>query len=533
VRILKLLFVVAGCLPCAGQTNIHVLEKPVGLLEALQSTLEKHPNIQVEERTLDYNRGALRIASGAFDRIYLANASQSYTNTPLTKEEVATYPSSIPVPSNQEVDATGFQVGVQQLFRNGILFEPVAQVNRQAGNLTDVIGADANGLLTTGVNTSNIALQVTIPLLKGRGQEVVTARERAAKFTVDATVLDLNNTISQLLATTAGQYWTVVAAARDVEIARSSEERGVSYANDVQTLIEADRVARSEINNVRANVAERISNRIAAEERLLQAEQSLALAMGLGVMEITRFPVATDPLPDWTAENAPGITPQLVQTFVDRALNNRADLLAADQRQRGAGVLIPAAKNQLRPQLDLSFSLGYQGQLEGKDYFRVFGAPFLNVGGPTAIANLKYSFAPKNNVAHGALEQAQASLQQAQIQKADVSRNVASTVLSAMVTLSDAVAKLQRARNAVDAYRLGLNGEQEKFRLGLSSVVDVLTIEDRLTTALSTENAARLDYAVAIINLRYATGTLIDPKATTYQLKQELFTKPPFEWEQL
>jgi outer membrane protein len=105
--------------------------------------------------------------------------------------------------------------------------------------------------------------------------------------------------------------------------------------------------------------------------------------------------------------------------------------------------------------------------------------------------------------------------------------------LSAMVTLSDAVAKLQRARNAVDAYRLGLNGEQEKFRLGLSSVVDVLTIEDRLTTALSTENAARLDYAVAIINLRYATGTLIDPKATTYQLKQELFTKPPFEWEQL
>ena len=205
-------------------------------------------------------------------------------------------------------------------------------------------------------------------------------------------------------------------------------------------------------------------------------------------------------------------------------------MLAATERQHGAEVLLPAARNQLKPQLDATFSLGYSGLLEGKDYFRVFGSPFYGVGGPTATVGLKYSFAPKNNVAYGAVAEAQASIRQAEIQKADISRNIASSVMTAMITVADAVAKLRKAREAVQSYQLALDGENDKFRLGINSVVELLTVEDRLTTALSTENAAQLDYATAVVNLRYATGTLIDPRITTHSIDKDVFTKPPFEW---
>ena len=513
-------FLFAAGLTCLAQTSIQVAEKPVSLLQALQSTLENHPNIQIQQQQVEFNRGALRIAAGQFDRTWVGNVSQGYTNTPLTQIQQLQAEQAGVLASFQGIDSSGYGAGVQQQLRNGIIIGPVAQVNRLLDNLQDL----------NGVSTSNVAFQVTTPFLRGKGREVVTAHERAAQFTVDASVYDVNQTVAQQLATTAGQYWNVVAAMRDLDIAKSAEKRGQDYASEVRTLIDADRVARGEINNVNANLAQRTSNRVAAEERLLQTQQALALAMGTRLMEITAFPMTTDPLPDWIAANVPSITPELVQSFIDRAVDRRADMLAATERQRGAEVLLPAARNQLKPQLDATFSLGYSGLLEGKDYFRIFGSPFYGVGGPTATVGLKYSFAPKNNIAYGAVAEAQASIRQAELQKADVSRNIASSVVTAMISVTDAVARLRKARDAVQSYQLALDGENEKFRLGVNSIVELLTVEDRLTTALSTENAAQLDYATAVVNLRYATGTLIDPRTNTHSIDKDVFTKPPFEW---
>jgi outer membrane protein TolC len=516
----RLLLCLAAGVLAHAQGPVQVPERPVSLLEALETTLEKNPNIQLSRAQLDIDRGALRVATGRFDRTYLLNLDQSYTNQPLTRLQQLQAQGAGVTASSQGTDLSTYGAGAQQLLRNGITVGPVAQVNRQTDNLTQI----------GGVSTSNISFQLIAPLLRGRGREVVTAQERSAQLSVDATVFELNQTIAQQLAATAGQYWNAVATGRDLVIARNSEERGIQYASVVQALIDADRIARIEINNVTANVAQRSANRVAAEQQLFQARQNLALAMGLTVLEITTFPLTTDAMPDWTAPDPPAVNPQLLQAFIDRALDRRADLLAAGERQRSTEALLPAARNQLRPQLDMSLSLGYQGLLEGKNYFRIFGSPFQNVGGPTAIAGLRYSFPPKNNVALGVLAQTEASAQQARVLRGNVSRTIASNVQTSMISVTEAVIRVRIAREAVNAAQRGLDGEREKFRLGINSVVDLLTVEDRLTTALRTENAAQLDYALAVVNLRYATGTLIDPRASAHTIDRNVFSTPPFDW---
>src|SRR4029079_18867918 len=90
------------------------------------------------------------------------------------------------------------------------------------------------------------------------------------------------------------------------------------------------------------------------------------------------------------------------------------------------------------------------------------------------------------------------SSHQAMLRQCALARNIASAEVTAMSSLVTNVARLKQAREAVRTYRLAVNGEQEKFRLGLGSLVDVLTIEDRLTGALSQELAAQVDYAVDI-----------------------------------
>jgi len=503
-----------------AQTSIDIPQQTFGLLDAIQQTLAKHPNILLGARQVDISRGVLQQASGQFDTVLGANGQHSRTITPLTKLQQAQAQAAGVTASSQTTESSSYAASVQKEFRNGITIGPQIQVNRLADNLQDL----------SGLNQSTIAFQVILPLLRGRGHNVVGAQEMSARFTVDATLFQLNHTIAQQLASCAVQYWNVVAAKENLQIFSNSEARGKAYLDDVRTLIDADRVAKGEINQVVANLADRTSSRIQAEQAVLDAQQALALSMGMTTRELRTFPQPIDPLPDWTQSEAPAVTPSLIQSFTDRALQNRGDLLAANEHERAAEVLVPAARNVLRPQLNLGLSLGYSGLLEGTNYGRIFGSPFYNLGGPTATGSLTYSFAPRNNVGRGELAQAEGSYQQAVIQRSDIERTIASNVSSAMIDLASSIARLQKAREAVNAYRVALEGEQEKFRLGISQLVNVLTIEDRLTNALSQALSAQLNYATAIENLRFATGTIVDLNKQTQTLEKSTFLVPPFDW---
>jgi outer membrane protein len=507
---------------CFAQVAIEAPEKPLTLLEALHSTLEKDPNVQLQQEQIAFNQGALRIASGQFDTLLTAGTQQERTVTPLSdSQKVSALLAGIPA-ANLFSNTASFSAGAQKEFRNGITIGPMVQVNRLSDNLQNRLGLDQ----------ASWSFQIQAPLLRGFGRSVVAAQESSDKITVQASVLDLNQSVAQELVAAAGNYWATVAAARDFEIARNSEERGSKYARDVQTLIDADRVPRGEINQLTANVANRTASRIAANRSLLAAQQTLGLAIGLTATELAIFPKPTDPLPDWPSDKIPALTARLTHDFIARALTRRSDLMAAAQRVRAAAVLIPAAKNQLRPQLNLSVNAGYSGLLEGTNYFRIFGSAFTNIGGPSASASLQFAFPVRNDSAFGAIGETNASYRQAVINQDNVARNIASNVVSSMVAFVDSIAELQKAKEAVRSFQLALNGEQEKFRMGLNSLVDVLTTEDRLIAALSTENSAHLDYANAIASLRFWTGTVVEPNATTHKLDAKTFSTPPFEWEQ-
>jgi outer membrane protein TolC len=209
-------------------------------------------------------------------------------------------------------------------------------------------------------------------------------------------------------------------------------------------------------------------------------------------------------------------------------LENRPDVIATKLRRKSAEQILPAARNQLRPQLNLIVNAGYSGILEGNGFGRPFSTLFNNVGLNT-YATLNFTFPPRNDVAIGQLAQAQAAYQQSTLNETDLERNIASNVVTAVTTLSNSIAALQKAREAVTYYRIALDQEQERFRLGLNSLVDVLTMEDRLTSALSQGVSAQLNYAVAIANLCLATGTIVDPNERTHTVDKDKFTSPPIQ----
>ena len=70
---------------------------------------------------------------------------------------------------------------------------------------------------------------------------------------------------------------------------------------------------------------------------------------------------------------------------------------------------------------------------------------------------------------------------------------------------------------------------REKLRLGAGSVVDLLTIEDRLTNARNAYVEAGLNFAALLARLRFSTGTLIEPHRLAQTVDRQIFYRPPWE----
>ena len=484
------------------------------LLDSLQSTLANQPQLQFQQQQVEISRALKQQATGQFDLTLAGNFSQAHTNSPLTQSQRALVVAEGFSPtSNLAQNLSTLNLGATKLFRTGIQINPLYQTTRTTDNITT----------TQGTNISSIAFVVTVPLLRGRGREAVAARETAADREVSATLLDLNQLISDLFVATASSYWQAVAAGKQLEVARASEDRGRTYVENVEALIQADRVAKSEIHQVTANLATRTADRIAAEQNLIGAQQQLALAMGLNSDQISHANFGLEDFP----EAEPQILLDTITKYVQQAFIRRADYLAAQKRVDESRILLVGAENTLKPQLNLSFQTGGTGLSEGTAPAQFFNSPYHSIQGVDAIGGITYSFPVSNNLAKGEVRQAQAALNQANLRVTDLNHSITSSVVTAISAARNSAMQLAKARESVNSFQAALQAEREKFSLGLNSLVDVLTVEDRLTTAMSTQVSAQLSYALALTQLRSATGTIIEPDKAVHSVDRDVFFTLP------
>ena len=181
------------------------------LQEALESTLREHPQGRIGEQQVVASRGVQREASGIFDPVYSSGMQQSFAPAPLsTAQQVANGGG----PDSAETNLTVFNASATRLYRNGITAGPVIELDRSRDRL----------LNAAGINQSRLAYQLTLPLRRNRGQEVVAAQEISAGVQVEASQLDLNQTFTDLLTNTAVSYWDLVGAIRLLEVAISLEQ---------------------------------------------------------------------------------------------------------------------------------------------------------------------------------------------------------------------------------------------------------------------------------------------------------------------
>jgi outer membrane protein TolC len=244
--------------------------------------------------------------------------------------------------------------------------------------------------------------------------------------------------------------------------------------------------------------------------------------MGLPLDRAGALPLPADDFP--AIVDAPPVVGD--PALLELALRSRADLEATRQREQGTQSLLVASRNNLKARIDLNANVGYSGLTEDS-----FGGLFTSLAdrlsGANFFAGVTVSRPKENNVARGQLSSTEAAHRQTLIRIDDLARSIRSNLTVAQDNLARSAERARLLRDAASLYGTAVQDEAQKLQLGLSTIIDLVLIEDRLTRSLLDEISAHLSFATALTRLRFESGTLIGGGAPSFDITaQNLMTVP-------
>ena len=477
------------------------------LAQAVVNSLKESPALQIQEQTIEEDKGVLQQATGQFDWIGTAGASVTRQRTPVLGP-----PGTAPVGTNNTAD---YSVGVSKEFRNGISITPSANVgvNRTATITTPTYGASA------------VSLVVNVPLLKGLGTDSTGAAEAAARGDVVVAALLYQHALAGQVLTVATDYWAVRAADESLNIQRDMEKSAEKLVSSTKALVDSQVFTPAFLIQAEANLRDKRSARISAELSARTARYALGLSIGVPPEKIGSTPVPNDPFPALGPVLAPA--DETLQTaLINRALAARADMQASRASVVPLNSLVRQAEIDLKPAANLMAAAGYNGLSTGQDPIRPLSQRVTGVNGQLGVS-IAWPF--QNNYQRGLLHERRASVQVAVAQTDELARSVATDVLVALEQVRLTADGVRSAQETVDLAKRAVAAQYESLKAGTGTILDIIQLENLYAEARINYVSAYSSYATAIAHIHYALGITFsqpNPSAAAFTLN-DLTSLPP------
>jgi outer membrane protein TolC len=229
--------------------------------------------------------------------------------------------------------------------------------------------------------------------------------------------------------------------------------------------------------------------------------------MGMDGSRLSSNVVCRDDFP--AVPNTKALGSLELEALVRLAMSLRSDYRAQEWVESAREAFLNGVKGKMAPQVDLRLKAAYAGYKDGAGpdpFFRSFGD---NVPGASVSVQIQALWPFSNSTMRGILTQAKSQLEQARWEKEKLTRQIRSDLMVAWSQLKNKIAVLEEARLAGEKYRTSLSSERKKYLLGMSTLVNVLTVENQLTRAQLNLVVAQTEVATALVALRYQTGTIL------------------------
>lgn len=489
--------VLFGICKAFSQTTI-----PVDIVKLSEIALAKNPIIKRNLLNVINSEGSLQIQESAFD--YQLVSVLSLRRNSLNLFEID--------PRNEFINGqlksknTGVSVGLQKTFRSSLKAEISVDYTNANDNFPfNRFNQDVGAYFQD--HTVSSIFSLTQPLLRGRGNRVATALERASQLNLESTNENVEFANSYELSQMGAFYWLYVAAYKRLKIYKENEARVRRVLEITQELVKADKRTEGDLVQVQADLANQERQTKLAEQTLYTAKLNLGRSIGLSEKESKQLANPTDEFPTIVES---GYTQDINKaTFINIAQKNRKDILASKKSEEALELQLSLSENNKKPQLDLTGFVNYGGATMGNDLGRSLETFSQKEGSNIGYGiSLNLTFPINNNLTKGIYVQNEVALNDQQLANENLQRNIDLNVSIALNNLESRVQVLEKAQQSLNFYQEVYNNEQIKFKNGLTILLNLIQFQERLTFAELEHLQAHHQFASAIINLRYETGTL-------------------------
>jgi outer membrane protein len=495
---------VTDTLPGPKYMREHVIDGKLRLTlqDAVVLTLANNSNVRLQELNIENSKYSLLASHSPFDPSVQASfssqgqLSQAYTQ--LTGAPALGTLSSL----NQIT-----QLNYSQTFETGTNIQFNFNATKYSSNSTFNF---FNPSLS-----SFLGFQFTQPLLRNRWlfanrAPLVIARRnvRASRATFEAQV---SSTVQQVV----GQYWNVVQARGNLEVAQKSLDAAeATYKHDKRAL-ELGALPPLDIYRSESQVAGRRVQVIQSEYALRQAEDAFRQTVGADLDPYFR---ALDL--DLTEPPEPGEELRSVDaaTALQQARGKRPELEATRQSLANDDTSIRLAHNNLLPDLrvngnysgnglnNLATAQGVAAGGFGDSLNQLFG-----FGYPSYGFGLTLNLPVKNRSGQAALGSALISRSRDLYTERQIKEQITYDVSNAVHQLEEAKINIAASKESVDLARKTMAAEQRKYELGTGQIFLVLEAQTELAAAEQGLLQAEVSYRLAVAAVDYSTGNLLEP----------------------
>ncbi|MFH1719746.1 MAG: TolC family protein [Planctomycetota bacterium] len=348
---------------------------------------------------------------------------------------------------------------------------------------------------------SDLSVSISQPLLRGAGKRANTYAIRIAEYEKQITDARTKLEVIRAIAAVDRVYWRLYAARQELGVRKKQYDLAQALFEQAQRFVAAGDKSQVEVIRTEAGVAQQLETIILAENNVRDRERDLKRTLNKAGLEMQTPTVLI-----------PGTLPDPVryeleeQALVATAVDNRMEMLELELQIAEDVETLDYMQNQSLPLVTMDYRYNINGLGSSRDdsFDLLFDKRFedhrfglqlvVPLGNEAGKSRLRQAFYQRRQ--RLASRESRAAL---------VELEVLNAVDQVEANWQRILASRQRA--ILDG-RL-FEAEKRQFELGLGTSTDVLQAQTNFADAQRSEILALAEYQIALVDLSYATGTLL------------------------
>lgn len=361
--------------------------------------------------------------------------------------------------------------------------------------------ADGSSSVFNPSYSPNVSMSLSQPLLQGGGQKTAKYSIRIASLNQARVKAQTKLEVIRVVAAMDRVYWRLYAAQEALNVRKQQLELAEAQLARAIRQVDSGVSAQVEIVRAEAGVAQQAEAIIVAKNALADRQRELKRVInksGLAMQSPTQMIPETEPVPV-----AYALDPN---TLLASALEHRMELLELELQLLQDNQTIDFQKNMSLPVATMNYTYNVNGlgatRANAYDMLedRRFADHTMGLSMRIPLGNA----AAKSRVRRARYEKYQRLITRKQ-RKALVEYEVLNAMDQVRTNWQRIIASQQ---NTVLSSRVYV-AEQRQFEQGLRTSTDVLDAQTTLANAQLSELSSLVEYQVSLVDLAYATGTLL------------------------